>query len=118
MDHTMQTTWETYVASWKATTAAEKQALFVASLDEHCTYTDPLGVASGWEALKETMQGFHQQLPGAYFVTERFMGHHQHCMAQWKMVGADGAKLGEGISFGQFNGQGKLLAMTGFYETA
>ena len=118
MDHAMQTTWETYVASWKATKPAEKQALFAASLDERCTYTDPLGMASGWDALAQTMQGFHQQLPGAYFKTERFMSHNQHCMAQWKMVGADGAVLGEGVSFGQFNDQGKLLTMTGFYETA
>jgi len=117
MDHALQTTWETYVASWKVPTPAEKHALFAASLDEHCTYTDPLGVASGWEALTQTMQGFHQQIPGAYFVTERFMSHHQHCMAQWKMVGADGAVLGEGVSFGQFNDRGKLLAMTGFYDT-
>ena len=117
MDPTLQSTWETYVASWKAPTAAEKQALFAASLDPHCTYTDPLGMASGWEALAETMQGFHQQRPGAYFVTERFKSHHQHCMAQWKMVGVDGAVLGEGVSFGHFNGQGKLLTMTGFYDT-
>ena len=26
MDNALQTTWETYVVSWKATTAAEKQA--------------------------------------------------------------------------------------------
>ncbi len=117
MDHALQTTWETYVASWKAATAAEKQALFAASLDQNCTYTDPLGVASGWEALARTMLDFHQQIPGAYFVTQRFASHHNRCMAQWKMHGGDGAVMGEGVSFGQFNDQGKLLAMTGFYDT-
>lgn len=117
MSHAMRTTWDTYTASWKAATPAEKQALFAASLDKNCTYTDPLGQATGWDALTHTMQGFHQQIPGGYFVTQQFTSHHQHCMVQWKMYSGDGLELGEGTSFGQYNDQGKLVAMTGFYDT-
>lgn len=118
MDQALKTTWETYAASWKAPTAAEKQALFAASLDENCVYTDPVGMSSGWDALARTMHDFHQQVPGGHFVTQRFLTHHNRCMAQWKMHNGDGVAIGEGVSFGQFNDQGKLVAMTGFYETA
>ena len=117
MDHAMKTTWDTYTASWKAATVAEKQALFAASLDANCTYTDPLGTASGWDALTHTMHSFHQQIPCGYFVTHHFASHHNYSMAQWKMHNGDGVEIGEGVSFGQYNDQGKLVSMTGFYDT-
>src|SRR3989344_5348155 len=52
-EHTMslqplQSIWDTYTASWKTDSAADREALFSQSLDPACTYNDPLATAQGW----------------------------------------------------------------------
>ncbi len=63
------------------------------------------------------MRAFHQQVPGGHFVTSYFLAHHDASIAKWNMVNAEGATIGEGVSYGQYNEQGALIAMTGFFET-
>lgn len=111
-------TWDTYTAAWKAGTDAEKQALFALSLDPQCEYNDPLTVACGWQELSAYMQSFHQQVPGGHFQTKTFETHHQQSIATWNMLDGKGQVIGEGTSYGKYNDQGKLVAMTGFFATA
>ena len=112
-----KTTWDIYTSSWKAATAAEKKALFEQSLDPACEYQDPLVSASGWDALLNYMHDFHQQVPGGSFVTRHFLSHHQQSMARWEMLDGDNKIIGEGLSHGRYNDSGKLIAMTGFFDT-
>ena len=111
-------TWETYVASWKAESVADKRALFATSLAPACRYTDPMIATTGTEELAEYMVEFHKQVPGGHFVTTWFLSHHDRSVAKWNMVGIDGTVLGDGVSYGEYNVEGLLVAMTGFYETA
>lgn len=111
-------TWELYVASWKAETTAEKRALYEQALSSCCVYTDPLTVAEGWEQLLEYMNSFHLQIPGGHFVTTEFMAHHGRSIARWEMRDAKATTIGVGISYGEYDDQGKLTSMTGFFETA
>ena len=111
-----QTTWETYVRSWKAESAEEKRALYEASLDRACVYLDPLARTEGWDELVDYMIGFHQQLPGAYFHTVEFLEHTDASAALWELRTGEGEAIGTGVSFGRYNDDGKLVAMTGFYE--
>ncbi len=117
MNTAFETTWETYVASWKAESAAEKRALFALCLDPSCEYTDPLTHVTGWDALATSMLDFHKQIPGAHFVTTYFLAHSRKSVARWNMVTSDGVAIGDGISFGEYNEAGRLIAMTGFFET-
>lgn len=114
-DH--QATWETYTASWKAGTKAEKERLFQQSLAQECVYRDPLAVAAGWEEISTYMLDFHQMVPGGHFVTREFKSHNNRSISQWDMCAGDGSVVGVGISYGEYNDQGKLTAMTGFYDT-
>jgi len=109
-------TWETYALSWKAAAPAEKRALYEASLSKSCAYTDPLTVARGWDELEAYMLQFHEQIPGGHFLTVDFMTHHDRCVAHWRMMDGEGIERGTGTSFGEFDGDGKLVAMTGFFE--
>ena len=111
-----ETTWETYAASWKAPTAEEKRSLYEQSLSPDCVYTDPLTQARGWTELLAYMLDFHRQVPGGHFVTVEFIAHHQRSMARWKMCNGDDAVLGEGVSYGEYDDDGKLVVMTGFFE--
>lgn len=115
MEQDFGSIWETYVAAWKASTEAEKRRLFEQSLDPACLYTDPLTQTRGWEALIEYMFQFHQQFPGAYFTTRLFFTHSHKSTAKWDMCDPSGMVLGEGMSYAEYNPQGKLIAMTGFF---
>lgn len=116
MNNNFENTWETYTSSWKAETEAEKQELFSQSLAKNCIYNDPITKAQGWDNLAKYMNEFHQQVPGGHFVTTSFMSHSNKSVVTWEMKNGDNIVLGDGISYGEYNDQGLLTAMTGFFE--
>ncbi|MDP9125887.1 MAG: nuclear transport factor 2 family protein [Pseudomonadota bacterium] len=111
-----QRTWETYTSAWQAPTAGAKAIALQASVDAGCVYRDPLTGVVGHAALIDYMIGFHQQVPGGSFKTTSFRAHSARSVATWHMCDAGGAVIGEGISYGEYAGDGKLLAMTGFFD--
>lgn len=117
MRNRFEDTWEQYVASWKATGAEAKLALFEGCLDRNCEYIDPLSKARGWQELAASMVDFHAQIPGAHFVTTYFLAHNDKSIARWQMRDGSGAAIGEGISYGTYTPQGKLASMIGFFDT-
>jgi hypothetical protein len=112
-----QTTWEKYVSAWKGATAKAKTDALRQSVAATCVYTDPATIANGHEELITYMLAFHQQVPGGHFVTTYFLAHHDVSIAKWNMVSGDGVVIGDGVSYGQYNEQGMLITMTGFFET-
>jgi SnoaL-like domain len=117
MSVSKQTTWEKYASAWKEVSAKGKTDALRQSVDRACVYTDPATIANGYEELIAYMLAFHQQVPGGHFVTTYFLAHHNVSIAKWNMVSGDGAIIGDGVSYGQYNEQGALVAMTGFFET-
>ena len=117
MSNDLKAVWERYVDTWKAGTEAEKRARFAECLAPECVYTDPLAHAKGWDELIAYMASFHEQVPGGHFVTEYFLAHHGRSIARWKMLNASGAEIGNGTSYGEYDAQQRLVAMTGFFET-
>jgi hypothetical protein len=109
--------WETYAAAWKATTVESKLAAIAESVSPACTYRDPTSQREGHAQLLEHMVEFHAQVPGGHFETKYFLAHHDRSIARWNMLSASGDVLGEGISYGEYGADGKLLTMTGFFET-
>jgi hypothetical protein len=112
-----QATWERYVSAWKQVTAKAKTDAIMQSVISACVYTDPVTIARGHEELVAYMLAFHQQVQGGHFVTTYFLAHHDVSIAKWNMVSGDGTVIGDGVSYGQYNAQGMLVAMTGFFET-
>jgi hypothetical protein len=115
-DTTFKATWDTYAAAWQAASSAEKRALFKKSLDPACQYHDPLIKTKGWDELEAYMRDFHRQIPGGHFVTSYFLAHSNKSIARWEMRNGKNVVLGEGISYGEYNENGNLVAMTGFFE--
>lgn len=109
-------TWETYVLSWQTARSAEKRALFKQCLDSACRYNDPLITTKGWDELEAYMLDFHRQIPGGHFVTTYFLAHNNKSIARWEMHSGENIMLGDGISYGEYNQDGKLVSMTGFFE--
>ncbi len=114
-DH--EKTWEIYAASWKVMSAEDKRDLYKQSLNPDCVYTDPMTRARGWKELETYMLDFHQRVPGGYFATVEFMTHHDQSIAKWEMRDANETVLGDGVSYGAYDESGRLVSMTGFFET-
>jgi hypothetical protein len=111
-----QPTWETYTSAWQAAGAEAKALALQASVDGDCVYRDPLVQAEGHAALVDYMLDFHRQVPGGFFRTTSFRAHASRSAAAWQMCSADGAVIGDGISYAEYGADGKLLAMTGFFD--
>lgn len=112
-----RTTWDRYSAAWKAPTREEKKAALRESTNANAIYRDPLVETADQTALVDYMLAFHQQIPGGHFEVTSFQAHHDRCFARWNMLSKEGAVLGVGHSFGEFDPDGMLRAMTGFFET-
>ena len=109
--------WETYASAWRAVTAEDKHAALAASVSPAAKYRDPQNRCAGHDELVDAMLAFHGQVPGAHFETQYFLAYDDRSIARWNMLGGDGSVLGQGISYGEYGADGKLTAMTGFFET-
>jgi hypothetical protein len=117
MNTNKQATWEKYTSAWEKLTAKEKTDALFQSVDSACVYTDPMTIARGHEELVAYMFAFHKLVPGGHFVTTYFLAHHDVSITKWNMVSGNGTVIGDGVSYGQYNDQGMLIAMTGFFDT-
>ncbi|VAW44065.1 hypothetical protein MNBD_GAMMA04-2152 [hydrothermal vent metagenome] len=117
MNNDFEKTWEIYTSSWQAGSSDGKRAIFEKCLDAECAYYDPLIKTIGWDELVAYMLDFHQQIPGGHFVTNYFLAHNNQSIAKWEMKNGENAVVGEGVSYGKYNENGKLVSMTGFFET-
>ena len=116
MNKDIKQTWETYVKSWKVETAEEKHALLKQCMSSNNKYNDPVIQTNGQTALTEYMLDFHQQIPGGHFVTTYFLAHSNKSIARWEMRNNEGQKITDGISYAEYNENGKLISETGFFE--
>jgi hypothetical protein len=112
-----QKIWEQYTSAWKAERASDKLRILSECLDESATYCDPMVETNSINTLADYMVDFHTQMPGGHFVTTYFLDHHDTSITRWNMVSGDGDIVGEGISHGRYGSDGKLITMTGFFET-
>ncbi len=111
-----RTTWETYERAWKEATPEGKASALQQSVSPTCLYRDPLSTAKGHQELIDYMLAWHQQVPGGHFVTTWFVDHHDASIAKWNMLNGADIVIGDGVSYGQYNDRGELVAMTGFFE--
>lgn len=112
----LRRTWDTYTSAWQAPDAEGKTLALEASVDAACVYVDPLTRAEGRDALVAYMTDFHRQVPGGFFRTTSFRAHSARSVTTWEMCSADGSAIGDGISYGEYGPNGRLLAMTGFFD--
>jgi len=116
MSNDLESTWEAYTSSWKTDSYEKKRAIFEGCLDVGCEYNDPHVRTKSWDELLDYMLGFHEQVPGGHFVTKSFMAHNNQSIAQWEMKNGEHIVIGEGISYGKYHENGKLISMLGFFE--
>ena len=116
MNQLKRTIWETYAQAWKEPSREAKVLALGQSVSPDCVYTDPMTIARGRDELIQYMLDFHKQVPGSHFPLTYFLDHHNVSIARWNAVAGDGTVIGDGMSYGQYGEDGRLVAMTGFFE--
>lgn len=114
--NSFRTTWDTYTSSWKAEGDAAIASLLEDTVRGDAIYTDPLARTTSRDELVAYMLEFQKLFPGGYFRTTYFLAHNNRSIARWEMMIGD-TVASEGISYGEYDAEGKLVSMTGFYET-
>ena len=115
--NSQQITWETYTRSWSETNTSKRLQLFEECLSPDCVYTDPLTQTTGYAQLFGYMSELQKNVPGVKFVTTDFKSHHDRSLTHWNMVDGNGDVLSQGASYGMYSADGRLLQMTGFFES-
>ncbi len=111
-----QDIWEIYTQAWAEDDHLKRLRLFEESLDSECEYTDPITHTKGYEQLASYMSELHKNVPGVRFVSTDFKSHHDYSLTHWNMIDKMGNVLAQGVSYGRYGSDGRLLQMTGFYD--
>jgi SnoaL-like domain len=107
--------WDRYAAIWSLDAAARASEL-PACVTGDVTYCDPGGLLQGRQALSDYMGAFQDSVPGGSFRIRSVLHHHDRSLARWTLRGPDGHALQTGTSFGLLAGDGRLHAVTGFFD--
>ena len=112
---TPQSLWQRYARIWSLDAPLRSSEL-QACLADACVYCDVNGVREGREALSRYMGGFQESVKSGGFEILSVIHHHDRMLAEWRLVGADGAVLQTGRSFATMARDGRLENITGFFD--
>ena len=114
---TPETLWERYSAIWSLNAEARGLEL-MACLADDASYCDPNGLIEGRAALSDYMGGFQRSIHGGRFRIRSVHHHHNRTLAHWVLLGPADAVVQAGTSFGALSDDGRLRAITGFFQLA
>lgn len=113
---THQETWKKYVSLWGPLSDAERQEGVRAALHPDCEYRDPRTTTTGTTELVSYMEHYQEEFPGSTIEMRYFLSHNDRCFVKWEIEDPKRNVLMEGSSYGEFDAEGKIVTMCGFYE--
>ena len=109
---------ENYFKAWKETDMKKREALLDPSWAEDGTYTDPTVAIVGRKGLIDHIEGFvsSEQSRNFSIVQDSDIDfHHNSFRFAWKMVDKSGRTITPGIDYGEFNDDGQITKIVGFF---
>ena len=109
---------EHYFQAWNENDEGKRRAHLEAGWAEDATYTDPSAHVEGHDALVAHIGGFlsDPQYDGFSIVRVSAIDiHHSVFRFQWEMRDAEGNTVVPGIDYGEFNEEGKITKIVGFF---
>ena len=108
---------QAYGDAWNELDEAKRRALLERAWADDGTYTDPSADLHGREALIPHIGAFQKDgMPGARIIPSSGVDeHHGRLRFTWRMEGADGSTIIEGIDFGELAADGRLQRIVGFF---
>lgn len=105
-----------YGNAWNEPDEAKRRAMLEKAWADDGVYTDPQSHAEGREALLQLIAGLRQTFAGVSIEpTSGVDEHHGKLRFTWKMLGADGNAMMEGIDFGELGDDGRIKRIVGFF---
>ena len=112
----LQETVTTYGAAWQEEHPEWRLKLLTTALNEKGRYTDPTADLVGPKALCDHIGVFQVGNPGAKIeVTSTATLHHDIAHFTWRMLLPDGQVRLTGHDFAEFDEDGKILRLAGFF---
>lgn len=107
-----------YFAMWNETDAPRRRAVTAATWSQDAHYIDPMFAADGHDGLDALVAAVHEQFPGYRFrLTGAVDAHHDRARWGWELAGPDGGPpAAVGVDFALLASDGRLRAVTGFFE--
>ena len=116
---TTQEVVDAYGKAWNEPDETERRRLLNFAWADDGTFTDPQSDVAGRDALLALIAEFHEQFVGAQITpTSSVDEHHGRVRFTWKITGADGATIMDGIDFGELAADGRLQKIVGFFGPA
>jgi hypothetical protein len=107
---------DSYGAAWLEQDENARRAMLETAWNPQGTYTDPSVDLTGRDALIAHIGSFHKNMPGAQIlITSGAAVHHGKFQFTWKMLGADGKLVMNGVDFGELDGDGRIFKIVGFF---
>ena len=110
---------ERYLAAWNVTETGERDAMIAATWTTDGHYVDPVFDVTGLEAISAMMGGFQDAYPNHRFdLVGDVEEHHGRIRFQWQLTDSAGAVQLLGTDVGVLAADGKLVEITGFFDSA
>lgn len=105
-----------YMAAWGEVDEAERRELLETGWADDGVYLDPSGRAEGRDALVAHIAGFQRTFADhAMQPASGFDHHDRYIRFAWKMFDPSGKEILEGVDFGEFDDDGRLKRIVGFF---
>ena len=107
-----------YFKAWNEPDAEKRKALLETAWTEKGTYTDPSADVDGRDALVAHIGRFRSnpQFKGYSIVQASEIDfHHQVFRFEWEMKDASGNTVTAGMDYGEFNEDGAIVKIVGFF---
>jgi hypothetical protein len=106
-----------YIAMWNETDAARRRDIIAQIWTETASYLDPVMSGEGQAGINAMVQGVQERFPGHRFRrTSDVDAHHDRLRFCWELAPENGAAVVAGTDFGIVSADGRLQAITGFFD--
>lgn len=105
-----------YDRAWNAPDGDQRRRLLASALAPDCELVEPRGRYAGLDAVAGRIEGFAARFPGARVdITTAVDEHNGFARYGWRIVGADGAQLLEGIDVVERAADGRIGRVVMFF---
>jgi hypothetical protein len=106
-----------YLAMWNETDAAQRRALIAQTWAEDGSYIDPVMNSAGHPGLDAMVAAVQQRFPDHHFqLTGPIDTYQDRLRFTWKLAAAGAPAVVTGTDFGVLTADGRLQAITGFFD--
>jgi len=105
-----------YCAAWSSADRVTRNSLLARVWANDGVYSDPAPtLASGRDALSDSIASFHRRRPGARFQCSVPQVHHGMMRFTWLLLASDTAVHFPGMDFGELAADGRIRRIVGFF---